>query len=81
MNIYPESLINEYDAYQDVVDGLVENDISIKWHIGASDKTNSTQLKCKKCGSDKFHVARDEGQYFTAIKCPNCEYEICIHEG
>jgi len=37
------------------------------------------KIKCKKCGSDKFIVG--VGSYFTAIKCPNCKWEYCIHEG
>ena len=36
-------------------------------------------IVCKKCGGDKFIVGQDD--YFTAIKCPNCEWEECIHEG
>ena len=37
------------------------------------------KLRCKKCNSDKFKVG--QGDYFTAIKCVNCGWEICIHEG
>ena len=36
-------------------------------------------LVCKKCKSKKFIVGK--GHCFTAIKCENCGYEICIHEG
>jgi hypothetical protein len=34
---------------------------------------------CKKCGSDKFIVGRSD--YYTAIKCGKCKYELCIHQG
>jgi len=37
------------------------------------------KLECKKCGGDKFLVGK--GSYFTALKCPVCNYEICIHDG
>lgn len=34
---------------------------------------------CIKCGTDRFILGK--GNYYTALKCPNCLYEICIHEG
>jgi hypothetical protein len=34
---------------------------------------------CRVCGSDKWIVGT--GSYFTAIKCINCKYEVCIHDG
>jgi len=37
------------------------------------------KLECKKCGNDKFFVG--SGNYYTAIKCPVCKWEVCIHEG
>lgn len=36
-------------------------------------------IACSKCGSNRFCVA--VGSYFTAIKCPNCGWELCVHEG
>ena len=36
-------------------------------------------LICKKCKSKKFIVG--QGDYFTAIKCDKCNYEICVHAG
>jgi hypothetical protein len=32
-----------------------------------------------KCESDKFFVG--QGSYYTAIKCVNCGWEECIHDG
>ena len=43
------------------------------------EETPAKTLICKKCKSKKFIVG--QGNYFTAIKCEKCEYEICIHEG
>lgn len=53
-----------------------------KWHTGQSyvDKP-ATQIKCSICGSDKFHVAENEHDYWTGIKCVNCEWESMIHDG
>ncbi len=41
--------------------------------------TPAKTLQCKLCGSKEFNVGT--GNYFTAIKCKNCEYELCIHDG
>lgn len=42
-------------------------------------KIPAKTLICRKCKSKKFIVG--QGDYFTAIKCEKCGYEICIHEG
>lgn len=34
---------------------------------------------CEKCGGKEFNVGA--GQYFAALRCVKCEYEICIHDG
>lgn len=36
-------------------------------------------IVCKVCNSTKWIVG--QGSYFTAIKCPNCKYEVAIHKG
>jgi len=36
-------------------------------------------IYCKQCGNDKFLVG--SSHYWTALICPNCNYEICIHDG
>ncbi len=50
------------------------------FHIGQSyeDKACDT-IVCKVCGGDRFIVG--SGSYYTALKCPNCEYEVCFHVG
>ena len=50
------------------------------FHIGQCyEKTTAKTLICIKCGADKFMVG--QGSYFTALKCFNCKWEVCIHEG
>ena len=50
------------------------------FHIGQSyEREPCNQVICKICGGEKFYVGSEE--YFTAIKCVNCNYEISIHEG
>lgn len=34
---------------------------------------------CINCGNDKFTVGK--GSLYTALKCPVCGVEVCIHEG
>ena len=58
----------------------------IKWHEdqvfhigqGYTGKP-ARQIACMKCGNTDFHVA--QGDYFTAIRCPVCRWELCLHEG
>lgn len=53
---------------------------SSTFHIGQNyDKHPAQVVSCLGCGGDKFVVGR--GDYYTAIKCPACEWEQCIHEG
>ena len=66
---YPENIGYTYRTEQ-------RND----FHIGQSyDDEPCQTVICDKCNSDKFIVG--EGSYFTAIKCINCGWEICIHDG
>ena len=41
--------------------------------------TPAKKLICKKCKGDKWIVGK--GDYWTGVKCPNCLYELCVHEG
>jgi hypothetical protein len=50
------------------------------FHVGQSYESEpANKLICKKCGSDKFNVGK--GCCFTAIRCANCEWEECVHDG
>jgi len=50
------------------------------FHVGQSysDKPSPT-VKCIQCGGTEFNVG--SGEYFTAIRCPICGWETCIHDG
>jgi len=48
-------------------------------HQSYEKRSNTQTIKCTKCGSSYFNVG--SGDYFTAIKCVNCKWEICIHQG
>lgn len=36
-------------------------------------------IECRVCGATELIVGR--GSYITIIKCPDCNYELTIHEG
>ena len=77
-NIYdPKGIVNSDHPSQE--DYLAEKK-EIEFAVGQSyEDTPAKTLFCKHCGNDQFKVA--QGDYFTAVKCVNCEYEICIHKG
>lgn len=39
----------------------------------------ATTLRCKLCKGTSFMVGL--GSYYTAIKCVNCDWQECVHEG
>jgi len=43
------------------------------------DKNPATAIRCKTCKGLQFNVGK--GSYFTAVKCVNCGWEVCIHDG
>ena len=49
------------------------------FHLGPGWRKPAEKVKCSKCGSEKFEVAVAE--FYTAIRCPKCKIEICIHKG
>jgi hypothetical protein len=50
------------------------------FHIGQSSTGEVVHtVFCKHCGGKEFNVG--QGSYFTAIKCINCQWEVCIHDG
>lgn len=67
--------LDDYDPY----DYLNEAKTSLfKYGQSYSDGVAAT-LQCKTCGSTEFNVGRDS--YYTAIRCPKCGWEECIHSG
>lgn len=47
--------------------------------IKPSTADNPPETFICKCGSDNFKVGRTS--YFTAIKCTQCGFQFCVHEG
>ena len=69
-------------SYNDVQhqDNLVELPDIETFRIGQSyEKVAATTLGCKLCGGIEFNVGWSS--YYTAIKCPRCGWECCIHDG
>jgi hypothetical protein len=63
--------------YEEVIKKLPDDE---SFQIGQSyDNRTVTTLSCAKCGGKEFTVGR--GSWFTAIKCPKCQWELCIHNG
>lgn len=67
---------NSYAQREDFVD---EKNDGI-FHVGQSyQKEVAKTLYCKHCGGNDFKVG--VGDYFTAIKCVKCLWEVCVHDG
>lgn len=50
------------------------------FHVGQSyEKEPAKKQVCAFCGGDKFELA--QGNYYTAVRCPTCQYEYRVHEG
>jgi hypothetical protein len=39
------------------------------------------QVACSKCGETRLEVAQADRGLLTAVRCPRCDREECIHEG
>lgn len=65
-----------YCGYVNLYEEKQRGDFTIKQSY---DKEPPATLICIKCGGDNFVVG--QGAYFTAIKCPVCGWEKCIHDG
>jgi ribosomal protein S27E len=68
------NFIGEYDERPDLLETSGN-----KFMVGQSYETPAEEIRCLRCGGVEFNVA--VGRLFTAIRCPKCKYEICIHEG
>lgn len=70
------SLSDEQIIAEFVVELIYKEDFKLKkGGLSAGVKT----LVCKICKGDQFTVGQD--QYYTAVKCNECGYELGIHEG
>lgn len=71
----------EYDVWDtDNPEELYEKAESSPFHVGQSYVDEPVpMLICRKCGGKEFNVGSSD--CFTAIRCPACEWEICIHDG
>ena len=71
-----KNIVNDLYDLEELTTDVENNDFS----IGQSyTKTVCATVTCSACGSDKLIVGVDD--CYTAIKCPKCEWEMCIHEG
>ena len=66
------------DAFK-VYDDLVEEKKDGTFHIGQFYDKIAVTLFCKVCGGKAFNVGTSD--HWTGIKCVQCGWEICIHEG
>lgn len=69
---------NNYEEpeYEDVISETKDDE----FEIGQIYENHpAKKIKCKKCGCDNFIIGI--GSYYTAIKCPICKWELCIHDG
>lgn len=66
----------EEPRFDDVV---FESDVD-EFEIGQCyEDTPAKKLVCRKCGGDEWFVG--SSSHYTAIKCPVCLFELCIHSG
>ncbi len=56
-------------------------DLIDQFHIGEFSSKNrvAKPLECRLCGGTTFNVGVDD--FYTAIRCINCKWELSIHEG
>lgn len=80
-NTYTKELgaFDHWDAEDDEIE-LHEFADSTPFHVGQEYVDQPVPMfKCKSCGGTEFNVG--SADYFTAIRCPKCGWESCIHEG
>lgn len=62
------------------VSAIIEVEEKTIFHIGEfSGEKPADTIKCKFCGGTEFNVGI--GDFYTAIRCKNCEWEFNIHQG
>lgn len=72
-------LVENKRAFRGARDFLKDKDDAY-FHIGQSyEEKPAQQAVCLYCGGGSFEIAF--GSYYTAARCVNCKWEVCIHEG
>lgn len=67
------------DDMEEVVDSAPRGDFAL---IGWSyEKRPPDTYFCLKCGTDRFLVGKSPDALLTVLKCPNCGWERCVHDG
>lgn len=78
--IYEKIIKDDLECFEDFEDEPYEIKSNNDFNIGQSYTEDKCKTYvCKVCGNDRFIVGHDK--YYTAIKCPKCGWERCIHEG
>jgi len=50
------------------------------FHLGqVYEEKAAATVACSICGGREFNVG--QGNYFTAIRCVKCGWELCFHDG
>lgn len=71
---------DQFDDRNVVAEFVMKKEQKNDFHLKRGSQSNGiSTLVCKVCGNDKFTVGQSE--FFTAIKCDKCGYELGIHEG
>lgn len=75
-----QSVESEFTDQAVIMEYVIEKRQQKNFHLVKSqDEGCCETLVCKLCENDQFIIGQKE--YFTALKCVNCNYEIGIHEG
>lgn len=72
--------VQQFDDRNVIAEFVINQESRKDFHLERnSDSEGISTLVCKICGNDKFIVG--QADFFTAIKCDTCGYELGIHEG
>lgn len=72
--------VNDFNDDDVIMEYVIEKKQQDDFHIVQSQEQSCcSTLVCRLCHSKRFTVGQKE--YFTAIRCENCGYQVGIHEG
>lgn len=72
-----ESTFSDDDV---IMEFVIEKQQRKEFHlISDATETSCETLICRLCGNEHFKIGQKE--FFTALKCDSCGYEVGIHEG